>query len=85
MKYTWCAYLSPPFTSINHYNLQKNSNITLLPCLFISIFKFLAFAILEFMNRILFSSLERDITQFFHQNLYHEVNMISVSLKLHST
>ena len=21
MKYTWCAYLSPPFTSINHYNL----------------------------------------------------------------
>ena len=21
MKYTWCAYLSPPFTGINHYNL----------------------------------------------------------------
>ena len=24
MKYTWCAYLSPPLTDINHYNLQKN-------------------------------------------------------------
>ena len=24
MKYTWCAYLSPPLTGINHYNLQKN-------------------------------------------------------------
>ena len=23
-KYTSCAYLSPPFTGINHYNLQKN-------------------------------------------------------------
>ena len=21
MKYTWCAYLSPLFTGINHYNL----------------------------------------------------------------
>ena len=21
MKYTWCAYLSPPFTGINHYSL----------------------------------------------------------------
>ena len=20
----WCAYLSPPLTGINHYNLQKN-------------------------------------------------------------
>ena len=24
MKCTWCAYLSPPLTGINHYNLQKN-------------------------------------------------------------
>ena len=24
MKYTWCVYLSPPLTGINHYNLQKN-------------------------------------------------------------
>ena len=24
MRSTWCAYLSPPFTGINHYNLQKN-------------------------------------------------------------
>ena len=24
MKYTWCAYLSPPFTSINHCDLLKN-------------------------------------------------------------
>ena len=24
MKYTWCAYLSPSLTGINHYNLQKN-------------------------------------------------------------
>ena len=24
MKYAWCAYLSPPFTGINLYNLIKN-------------------------------------------------------------
>ena len=24
MKYTWCTYLSPPLSGINHYNLQKN-------------------------------------------------------------
>ena len=35
MKCTWCAYLSPPLTGINLYNLQKKSNITLLSCLFI--------------------------------------------------
>ena len=30
MKYTWRAYLSPPFTSINHYNLlKKNAHNTL--------------------------------------------------------
>ena len=37
MKYTWCAYLSPPFIGISrHKSLQflKKSNITLLPCLF---------------------------------------------------
>ena len=34
MKYTWCAYLSPPFIGINHYNLQKKSNKAILPCLF---------------------------------------------------
>ena len=28
------AYLSPPFTGINHHNLLKKSNVTLLPCLF---------------------------------------------------
>ena len=35
MEYTWCAYLSPPLTGINHDNLFKKSNITLLPCLFV--------------------------------------------------
>ena len=37
MKYTWCAYLSPPFIGISrHKSLQfvKKSNITLLPSLF---------------------------------------------------
>ena len=34
MKYTWRAYLSPPFTGVGRYNLLKKSNITLLPCLF---------------------------------------------------
>ena len=29
-KYTWYAYLSPPFTSINHYNFKKKSKIILL-------------------------------------------------------
>ena len=24
MEYTWCAYLSPPLTGINHDNLLKN-------------------------------------------------------------
>ena len=24
IKYTWCAYLSPPFTGINHYSLWRN-------------------------------------------------------------
>ena len=28
------VYLSPPFTGVNHYNLRKKSNITLLPFLF---------------------------------------------------
>ena len=34
VKYRWCAYLSPPFTGINHYNLLKKSSLTLLPCFF---------------------------------------------------
>ena len=38
MKYTWCAYLSPPFIGISRHNslqfVKKKSNITLLPCLF---------------------------------------------------
>ena len=25
-KCTWCAYLSPPFIGINHYNLSKKTN-----------------------------------------------------------
>ena len=35
IEYTWCAYLSPPLTGVNHYNLFKKSNITLLPYLFV--------------------------------------------------
>ena len=40
MKYTWCAYLSPPLTGINHYNLQKSltSTLTLFIYNFISCF-----------------------------------------------
>ena len=34
MKYTSCAYLSPPFTDINQYNLKKKSCLILLPHLF---------------------------------------------------
>ena len=48
-------------------------------------FKFLAFTISKFMNGIPFSSLPRGITHLFHYNLNHEVNLISMSLKLHST
>ena len=40
MKYTRCAYLSPPLTGINHYNLQKKPDITLLPCLFMILLAF---------------------------------------------
>ena len=32
IEYTWCAYLSPPLTGVNHYNLF---NITLVPYLFV--------------------------------------------------
>ena len=43
MKYTWCAYSSPPFIGISrHKSLQfvKKSNITLLPCLFMNLLAF---------------------------------------------
>ena len=52
---------------------------------FNSIFKVLAFTILKFINGIAFSSLKRGITHFFYQHSNHEVNLISMSLKLHST
>ena len=45
----------------------------------------LHFFIVEFINGIPFSSLWRDIKHFFNQNLNHEVNLISMSLKLFST
>ena len=35
IEYKWCAYLSPPLTGLNHYDLFKKSNITLLPYLFV--------------------------------------------------
>ena len=43
------------------------------------IHKFVAFTILKFVNGISFSSLH------FNLSLNHEVNLISVSLKLHAT
>ena len=40
MKHTWCAFLSPPLTGINHYNFQKkpkkHSTLTLFIYDFIS-------------------------------------------------
>ena len=67
----------------NDWNLSDMPYLTSLSK--IPSFKFLAFTISKFMNGIPFSSLPRGITHLFHYNLNHEVNLISTSLKLHST